>query len=111
MADDCLFCKIASGGIPAKVAYQDDACLAFHDINPQAPVHVLVIPREHCASVADCPGSLAAPMLAAVQQVARDLGIEESYRVVTNRGQDAGQTVFHLHWHVLGGRKFAWPPG
>ncbi|MBM3776490.1 MAG: histidine triad nucleotide-binding protein [Acidobacteria bacterium] len=106
-----MFCKIVSGGIPAKIAYQDESCVAFHDINPQAPVHVLVIPREHCSSVAECPASLAAPVLAAVQQVARDLGIEDGYRVVTNRGPDAGQTVYHLHWHVLGGRKFGWPPG
>ncbi len=111
MSTDCLFCKIASGQIPAKLAYQDDCCVAFHDINPQAPVHVLVIPRRHVASVAEVPDDLAAPMLQAVNNVARDLGIAQGYRVVTNTGPDAGQSVFHLHWHVLGGRAMGWPPG
>ncbi len=111
MHEDCLFCKIASGEIPAKLAYQDEACVAFHDVNPQAPVHVLVIPREHVGSIADLPDSLCAPLLQAVNHVAEALGIGDGYRVVTNKGADAGQSIFHLHWHVLGGRQFGWPPG
>ncbi|MBM3268835.1 MAG: histidine triad nucleotide-binding protein [Candidatus Sericytochromatia bacterium] len=111
MSEDCLFCKISAGTIPAKIAYQDEHCVAFHDINPQAPVHVLVIPRKHVPSVADIPDDLCAPLLSAADKVARDLGVGESYRLVTNKGADAGQSVFHLHWHVLGGRRLGWPPG
>ena len=111
MVKDCLFCKIVAGEIPAKIAYQDEHCVAFHDINAQAPVHVLVIPREHVASIAELSDGLCGPLMRAIHKVAELLGIGAGYRVVTNRGEDAGQTVFHLHWHVLGGRKMTWPPG
>jgi len=113
--NDCLFCKMASGEIRPKVAYEDDDVLAFHDINPQAPVHVLIIPRRHLSSLnaagADDAALLGRLVLAA-QRVARDLGVDESgYRTVFNCNGDAGQTVFHVHLHVLGGRPMNWPPG
>ena len=112
---DCLFCKIAQKTIPAKLVYEDDLTLAFDDINPQAPVHTQVIPKTHVAAVQDCrdqhPGLLA-PLLMACIQVAKLKGLADSgYRIVTNTGADAGQTVFHLHFHVLGGRHMKWPPG
>lgn len=108
---DCLFCKIVAGQIPATRIYEDEHAIAFRDIDPQAPVHVLIIPKEHVESVADMPEHLASPLLRATHEVARQEGIAQGYRVVTNRGPDAGQSVFHLHFHVLGGRKMTWPPG
>ena len=112
---DCLFCKIGSGQIPAKVVMQDDEVLAFDDVNPQAPVHVLVIPKRHVADLNDADvgdQALLGRLLEAATLVARKKGIAEAgYRVVANTGQDGGQTVFHLHLHVLGGRHMAWPPG
>jgi histidine triad (HIT) family protein len=112
---DCLFCKIGSGQIPAKVVMQDDEVLAFDDVNPQAPVHVLVIPKRHVADLNDADvgdQALLGRLLEATTLVARKKGIAEAgYRVVANTGQDGGQTVFHLHLHVLGGRHMAWPPG
>lgn len=111
----CLFCQIASGAIPAQIVYSSADITAFRDINPQAPTHVLVIPNRHIESIADLgPGEAA--LLGRLVQVANDLarqeGIADSgYRVVTNRGPDAGQTVPHLHLHVLGGRALSWPPG
>ncbi|HET7909756.1 MAG TPA: histidine triad nucleotide-binding protein [Nitrospira sp.] len=112
---DCLFCKIAQKTIPAKLVYEDDLTLAFDDINPQAPVHTLVIPKTHVAAVQDCRdqhAGLLAPLLMACIQVAKLKGLADSgYRIVTNTGADAGQTVFHLHFHVLGGRHMKWPPG
>ena len=113
MNPDCLFCRIVAGAIPAKVIAESDDCIAFRDIDPKAPVHVLVIPREHIASLdaAEDPlllGQIA--MLAA--RVARDEGVAESgYRTVINNGANAGQSVPHLHMHVLGGRALKWPPG
>lgn len=113
--DDCLFCKIADGRIPSDRVYEDDEVVAFRDIDPQAPVHVLVIPRRHIESAdalaaADAPTVMA--MFAAAQRVARALGVAESgYRLVTNIGADAGQSVQHLHLHLLGGRSLQWPPG
>ena len=110
---DCLFCKIAAGEIPSKRAYEDEVCVAFYDIDPQAPTHFLVIPRQHIASVAEVTGDNAAlvgHMLAVVAKVARDLGLD-SYRVVSNCGAQAGQSVNHLHFHVLSGRDMTWPPG
>lgn len=109
----CLFCKIIAREIPASIVAEDAHCLAFRDINPQAPVHVLVIPKEHVPSL----NQLADPMvagrlLAFARDVAAAAGIAESgYRVVLNTNADAGQTVFHLHAHVLGGRVTGWPPG
>ena len=111
----CLFCRIAAGEIPARIADQDDLVVAFHDIDPQAPTHVLVIPRQHVPSVdAFEPGQAAtlAAMVAAAQRVARAVGAERSgYRLVFNHGPDAGQSVDHLHLHLLAGRKLTWPPG
>ena len=112
---DCLFCKIVQKSIPAKIVYEDDHTLAFDDINPQAPVHALVIPKRHVATVQDCRDQdrdLLAQLLIASTNVAKQKGLADSgYRIVTNTGRDAGQTVFHLHLHVLGGRHLAWPPG
>ena len=113
MADDCLFCRIARGEIPATIVAQSARCLAFRDIGPQAPTHVLVIPREHVASLNELADqTLLADMMALVAQVVRDEGIaEQGYRVVINTNAHGGQTVFHLHIHVLGGRHLHWPPG
>ena len=111
----CLFCKIVAGEIPADVVRESDRVLAFRDVNPQAPVHILLIPKEHVESVADVAenhaGTLADIMQAATQ-LARAEGIAESgWRLVTNVGADGGQTVYHLHFHLLGGRPMTWPPG
>ena len=113
--ENCLFCKIVEGQIPAKIVYQDAEVVAFEDINPQAPQHVLLIPRRHIASITDLTmedGPVLASIFVAASKVARELGIAESgFRFVTNVGPDAGQSVFHLHFHLLGGRKLGWPPG
>jgi histidine triad (HIT) family protein len=111
---DCLFCKIVRKDVPAQVVLDRDDVLAFRDVNPQAPTHVLVIPKEHLASleaVGDQHGPLLASLVAAANQVARDDGVAGGYRLVTNIGRVAGQSVDHLHLHVLGGRSFSWPPG
>jgi histidine triad (HIT) family protein len=112
---ECLFCKIVEGAIPAKKLYEDEHVLAFDDINPQARVHVLVIPKRHMVSLDDTQDSDAAllgQLMVVCAKMARERGIVESgYRVVANTGREAGQTVFHLHLHVLGGRSFTWPPG
>lgn len=113
MTDNCLFCRIVRGEIPARRVMEDEHCIAFRDINPQAPVHVLVIPRIHVAHLDDArdPMMLGRLMLMA-GEVARAEGVaEDGYRVVLNTNATAGQTVFHLHAHVLGGREQAWPPG
>lgn len=112
---DCLFCKMIRGEIQPNTVYEDDRVLAFRDINPQAPTHVLVIPKEHIATINDLgPGdtSLVGELYLAAQEVARSEGLAESgYRTVMNCGRDAGQAVFHIHLHVLGGRPMHWPPG
>jgi histidine triad (HIT) family protein len=113
-AADCLFCKIVRGEIPSDVVTDNDACVAFRDINPQAPTHVLVIPREHITSWATLDerhDRLLASLVGAVNEVARQEGVAGGFRVVSNVGPSAGQSVEHLHLHVLGGRAFAWPPG
>ncbi|KPJ83794.1 MAG: hypothetical protein AMS18_17240 [Gemmatimonas sp. SG8_17] len=112
-ATDCLFCKIAAGEIPATVVAQDDQFLAFRDINPQAPTHVLVIPREHVTSLneAETADALGALLLFAKKIAGNEALAERGYRVVINTNADAGQTVFHLHAHILGGRVMRWPPG
>ena len=113
MADDCLFCRIVRKEIPAKLVAEDDYSLAFRDINPQAPVHVLVIPKEHVASLdqATDPELLGRLSLMAAE-IARQEGITAGgYRTVMNTNRDAGQTVFHVHLHLLGGRSMHWPPG
>ena len=112
---ECLFCRIGSGQIPAKVVLQDEEILAFEDVNPQAPVHVLVIPKRHIEGLIETKAddkALLGHLLEAATQVAAKKGIAESgYRVVANTGRNGGQTVFHLHLHVLGGRQMTWPPG
>jgi histidine triad (HIT) family protein len=112
---DCIFCRIGSKQIPSRVVLEDDQVLAFDDLNPQAPVHVLVIPKRHIGALKNVQQqdqALLGHLLAAANQVAQKKGIEESgYRVVANTGIDGGQTVFHLHLHVLGGRPMTWPPG
>ncbi len=111
--DDCLFCKIAAGRIPSDKVYEDDQVLVFNDIDPQAPVHFLVIPKRHivsCAAIEPGDGAVVAHIFEVIAQVARARGIE-SFRVVSNSGAQAGQSVDHLHFHVLGGRSLAWPPG
>lgn len=112
---DCLFCKIAAGEIPAQLAYEDDEIVAFHDVNPQAPVHLLVIPRRHVATLLDT-GDDDAGLLGRLQlvgiELARRAGLDErGFRLVTNCLEDGGQSVFHIHLHVLGGRAMRWPPG
>jgi histidine triad (HIT) family protein len=111
---DCLFCRIVAGEIPATTVLETDRVVAFRDISPQAPVHVVVIPKDHHADVAALaaadPG-LAGELLAVVADVARAENLERGYRVVFNTGADGGQTVFHVHAHLLGGRGLGWPPG
>jgi histidine triad (HIT) family protein len=115
VSDDCLFCRIARNEIPADIVYSDDDTLAFRDIQPQAPVHVLVIPRRHLASLdaaTDADIALLGRLTLSADQVARSQGIEVSgYRCVVNTGPDAQQSVQHFHLHVLGGRPMSWPPG
>lgn len=110
-----MFCKIASGEIPAKLLYQDDEFVAFADINPQAPVHLLVIPRTHYANIVEAQkadASLGGRMLSVVTRLAEEQGLSgQGFRVVCNTGNNGGQTVGHLHFHVLGGRFMSWPPG
>ena len=111
---DCLFCSIVSGSIPAKVVAESVNAIAFRDITPAAPVHVLVIPREHFDNVADISSSnpdVAAELLALAAAVAKQEGLAAGYRIVTNTGDDGGQSVNHVHFHVLGGRSMTWPPG
>jgi histidine triad (HIT) family protein len=112
---NCLFCKIVAKQIPSKILFEEDDLLAFHDINPGAPTHVLVIPKQHVSGLGDGASQhteLFGRLLLAAKRVAEETGIAQTgYRVVTNSGPDAGQSVFHLHVHVLGGRPLAWPPG
>jgi histidine triad (HIT) family protein len=117
MADkdpDCLFCKIVAGTIAAKRVYEDDQTIAFADINPQAPTHLLVIPKRHIGSLAGAAAEdtpLLGHLMAAAAEIARMLGLGNGYRIVANTGDDGGQTVHHLHLHLLGGRRMTWPPG
>jgi histidine triad (HIT) family protein len=113
VASDCIFCKIVAGEIPATLVKRTDRLVAFRDVSPQAPVHVLVIPTEHVASLAEVQdGRLLGEMLMFARDIARDEQIAaDGYRVVLNTNRDGGQTVFHLHLHVLGGRRLTWPPG
>ena len=111
---DCLFCRIVAGEIPSDRVHEDDDVIAFRDIAPRAPTHVLVIPRRHIAdahALTDGDGELLAKLFGVVRQVADADGLTKGYRVVTNVGPESGQTVFHLHLHLLGGRPMAWPPG
>lgn len=111
---DCLFCKIAAGEIPSETVYKSDSVVAFRDINPAAPTHVLVIPVRHIASAADLAegdGDLLAEMFQTMARLAGDAGLSGGWRAVTNVGGDAGQSVHHLHFHLIGGRTMSWPPG
>jgi len=111
---DCLFCKIVAGDVPARKVLEDTRLVAFHDVNPQAPVHVLIVPRKHVASLddaADGDRELLGHVLIAARDLARELGVGSGYRLVVNCGADAGQSVFHIHFHLLGGRGMGWPPG
>jgi len=111
---DCLFCKIAGGEIPSKKVFEDDEFFAFHDISPQAPTHVLVIPKRHIVSLDDAAAddqAMLGRLLLLCQRLARELGVSGAYRVVNNCGAQAGQSVFHVHFHLLGGRPMGWPPG
>lgn len=110
---DCLFCNIAAGKIPSKKVYEDDLCYAFYDIDPQAPTHFLVIPKAHIPSVSAVTPeneAVVGHIFSVIAKLTQELGLE-SYRVVSNIGEQAGQSVFHLHFHVLSGRDMTWPPG
>ncbi len=115
MSTDCIFCKIIQKEIQAKVLYETESILAFYDLNPQAPIHFLVIPKKHIASLNETsPEDVAVlgEILTTIPKLARELGIADSgYRVIQNNGKQAGQTVAHIHFHVLGGRGLKWPPG
>lgn len=113
MANDCLFCRIVRREIPATLVFEDDDVVAFRDINPQAPTHIVIVPRDHVASLNDASDAAQLGKLSlAAARLARTEGIAESgYRTVLNTNRDAGQTVFHIHLHLLGGRHLGWPPG
>ncbi len=111
---DCLFCKIAARELDSEIVYESDAVIAFRDINPAAPTHVLVIPKVHIASAAELDAShadLLAEIFGTMTRLARESALDRGYRIVTNVGPDAGQSVHHLHFHLVGGRNMAWPPG
>lgn len=112
---NCLFCKIINNEIPSRKVYEDDDVLAFHDVNPQAPVHVLIIPKKHIAKISDMNDGdelLLGKLVHVSKKVAGDLGIlDDGFRLVINNGEQANQTVFHIHLHVIGGRRMGWPPG
>ncbi len=111
---DCIFCKIIAGEIPSNKLYEDEKVYAFYDIAPEAPVHFLVIPKEHikCASdINESNSDIIAHIFTVISKLAKELSLDDGYRIVNNCGQNGGQTVEHLHFHVLGGRLLAWPPG
>lgn len=111
---DCLFCKIAAGEIPSKKAYEDEKVYAFYDIDPQAPVHILVIPKEHIQSVSQITKEnqeIVGHIFTVIAKLAKELDLKDGYRVVSNVGEQGGQSVPHLHFHLLGGRNLGWPPG
>lgn len=112
--NDCLFCKIAAGEIPCTKVYEDDKVIAFHDIDKKAPVHVLIIPKKHIVSVAETAEEdmgIFADIMQAAKKLADEFGLKDGFRLVANTGKDGGQSVPHLHFHLLGGRALAWPPG
>src|SRR5687768_3722739 len=114
MATKTIFQKIIDKEVPAKILYEDDRCLAFHDVSPQAPVHVLVIPKKPISSVAaieDADAELIAHLWLVIRDLAKQLKLDAGYRVVVNCGRDGGQSVDHLHYHLMGGRQMKWPPG
>ncbi len=113
--DNCLFCKIINKEIPARIVYEDDFILAFEDINPQAPIHILLIPKDHFASLNELPEEkqgVIGHLFIKARDIANEKGVKDSgYRMVLNTEKDSGQEVFHTHFHLLGGRKMTWPPG
>ena len=112
--EDCIFCKIASSEIPSDIVYKDDVCVAFRDVNPQAPTHILVIPREHIQSVNEINESnsgIIAHIFEVISKIAKEENLTNGYRVVSNIGEDGQQSVPHLHFHIIGGRSMQWPPG
>lgn len=113
--DDCIFCQIIEGKIPSKKVYEDEYVYAFHDISPAAPTHVLVIPKKHISSLMELKEedqTIVSKILIAIQKIAKEFGLDEKgFRVVNNVGVEGGQTVFHIHFHLLGGRTMTWPPG
>jgi len=115
MSDNCIFCKIIEKKIPSKIVYEDQHVFAFEDVNPQAPVHLLVVPKKHLPdiqSMAETDRELVGHLFLAAAKIATEKGlVEKGYRTVINNGVGAGQTVFHIHLHVLSGRRFSWPPG
>ncbi len=111
---DCIFCKLANGEIPTNVVYEDEEMFCFHDVDPQAPVHVLLIPKKHITCIDDLKQEdkeVIGNMMLKIKDIAKALELENGYRVVSNNGEDAFQTVKHLHFHILGKRKLTWPPG
>ncbi len=111
---DCIFCKIAKGEIPCNKVYEDENVIAFHDLDPQAPTHVLIIPKTHIGSAMEITeenSGLIGRIYEAAAKIAGELGLEQGFRIVNNCGRDGGQTVFHIHFHLLGGRSMKWPPG
>lgn len=111
---DCIFCKIAVGEIPSNKVYEDDRVVAFYDLDPQAPVHVLIIPKEHISSADDLNeqnAQVVSHIFLVAAQIAKQLKLDKGYRIVNNCGEEGGQTVKHLHFHLLGGRSMKWPPG
>ena len=113
--EDCLFCKIVKGEIPCTKVYEDDKVFSFKDIDPKAPVHILIVPKKHISSlneITEEDSELIAYIFTVIKKLAKELGVAESgYRVVSNCGEDGGQSVFHIHFHLLGGRTLQWPPG
>jgi histidine triad (HIT) family protein len=112
---DCIFCRIIKGEIPSRTVIEDEDLLAFEDINPQAPTHILIIPKQHYASLLEIPvenKDLLGKIFIKAREIAQQRGLDESgFRIVLNTGKDSGQDVFHIHFHVLGGRRMTWPPG
>ncbi len=114
LSTDCVFCRVAAREIPAEILHETDTVVAFRDLEPKAPTHVLLIPKEHLESIADVEerhGGMLVDLAQAATHLARTEGLDAGWRLVTNVGPDAGQSVFHLHVHLLGGRRMAWPPG
>lgn len=111
---DCLFCRIVSGEIPSSKVYEDEKVIAFNDIDKKAPVHLLIVPKKHIGSVAETPEEdmgIYAHIMSVAKKLAAENGLKNGYRIVVNTGRDGGQSVPHLHFHLLGGRSMAWPPG
>lgn len=114
MSKDCLFCRIIAKEVPAKIIHEDDRAVAFEDVNPQAPTHVLVVPRQHLAGLGDATtedAALLGHLFLVAAEIARQRHLEAGYRTVINTGRGAGQSIFHVHLHLLGGRGLRWPPG